>query len=216
MSDHRTKDWFLVDNPLPLIAILTCYLIFCTKVGPQFMKNRKPFKLTNILLVYNVIQVVVSVIILYEGLMGGWLFDYNYKCQPVDYSENPTARRMAKAVWYYYMCKLIELSDTVFFVLRKKDNQVSFLHLYHHTMMPICSWVGVKWLPGGHGTLLGIVQFVIIIIHSSLLFVYDCNYPKTMIALLGVNTIFIMMLFMAFYCLSTQVEKYSLHIIYSK
>lgn len=62
---------------------------------------------------------------------------------------------MASAVWYYYMCKIIELLDTVFFILRKKDNQVTFLHMYHHTIMPICAWIGVKWLPGGHGTLLG-------------------------------------------------------------
>ncbi|KAK6634814.1 hypothetical protein RUM43_008349 [Polyplax serrata] len=241
--DHRTKDWFLVDNPLPLIIILTSYLIFCTKLGPHLMKNRKPLKLKNVLLMYNVIQVVVSGIIFHEGLMGGWLFEYNFKCQPVDYSDNPTARRMASAVWYYYMCKLIELSDTVFFVLRKKDNQVSFLHLYHHTIMPIASWIGVKWLPGGHGTLLGvinsfihiimygyyllaalgpqyqkylwwkkyltalqIIQFIIIIGHAAQLFVYECNYPKTMIALLGINTAFIMALFTIFY-INSYIKK---------
>ena len=36
----------------------------------------------------------------------------------------------------------------VFFVLRKKNNQISYLHLWHHTMMPICAWIGVKFLPG--------------------------------------------------------------------
>lgn len=40
------------------------------------------------------------------------------------------------------MAKLIELLDTVFFVLRKKHQQVSFLHVYHHTLMPICSFLG--------------------------------------------------------------------------
>ncbi|KAL0277858.1 UNVERIFIED_CONTAM: hypothetical protein PYX00_004990 [Menopon gallinae] len=234
--DPRTKEWFLVDNPLPLLLILTTYLAFCTKIGPRIMRNRKPLKLTEVLMVYNVIQVIVSIIIFHEGLMGGWLFHYNYKCQPVDYSDNPVARRMATAVWYYYMCKIIELLDTVFFVLRKKDNQVSFLHLYHHTLMPVCAWIGVKWLPGGHGTLLGvinsfvhivmytyyllaalgpqyqkylwwkkyltsmqIIQFIIIIAHASQLFIYDCNYPKIMIAILGLNTVFILVLFTMFY-----------------
>ena len=55
---------------------------------------------------------------------------------------------MARAVWIYYMAKIIELLDTVFFVLRKKYSQVSFLHLYHHTLMPVCSFVGVKYLAG--------------------------------------------------------------------
>jgi hypothetical protein len=36
----------------------------------------------------------------------------------------------------------------VFFVLRKKNNQISYLHLWHHTTMPIVPWVGVKYIPG--------------------------------------------------------------------
>lgn len=36
----------------------------------------------------------------------------------------------------------------IFFVLRKKQNQVTFLHIYHHTGMVIVSWGIVKWLPG--------------------------------------------------------------------
>lgn len=55
---------------------------------------------------------------------------------------------MARAVWLYYMCKIIELLDTVFFVLRKKQNQISFLHLYHHTLMPFCGFIGVKYFAG--------------------------------------------------------------------
>lgn len=33
-------------------------------------------------------------------------------------------------------------------MLRKKNKQISFLHLYHHTMMPICAFIGVTFLPG--------------------------------------------------------------------
>jgi hypothetical protein len=36
----------------------------------------------------------------------------------------------------------------VFFVLRKKDNQVTFLHLYHHTMVLLTVWVLTKFVPG--------------------------------------------------------------------
>lgn len=65
---------------------------------------------------------------------------------------------MARAVWLYYMAKIIELLDTVFFVLRKKTSQVSFLHLYHHSLMPVCAFIGVKYFAGGHGTLLGLIN----------------------------------------------------------
>lgn len=46
------------------------------------------------------------------------------------------------------MLKLVELLDTVFFVLRKKQNQVSFLHVYHHTIMAVFTWGYLKYLPG--------------------------------------------------------------------
>ena len=31
-----------------------------------------------------------------------------------------------------FYTKLVDLLDTIFFVLRKKSNQISFLHVYHH------------------------------------------------------------------------------------
>lgn len=55
---------------------------------------------------------------------------------------------MARAVWLYYICKITELLDTVFFVLRKKQNQITFLHVYHHTLMPFCGFVGLKYFAG--------------------------------------------------------------------
>ena len=39
--------------------------------------------------------------------------------------------------------------DTIFFILRKKDNQLTFLHIYHHSTMVIFWWVGAKFVPGG-------------------------------------------------------------------
>jgi len=36
----------------------------------------------------------------------------------------------------------------VFFVLRKKQNQVTFLHVYHHTITALFSWGYLKYLPG--------------------------------------------------------------------
>lgn len=55
---------------------------------------------------------------------------------------------MARAVWLYYICKITELLDTVFFVLRKKQNQITFLHVYHHTLMPFCGFIGLKYFAG--------------------------------------------------------------------
>lgn len=65
------------------------------------------------------------------------------------------------------MCKIIELLDTVFFILRKNQRQVTFLHLYHHTLMPFCGFIGLKYFAGGHGTLLGIINsFIHVIMYA--------------------------------------------------
>ena len=37
----------------------------------------------------------------------------------------------------------------VFFILRKKFGQVTFLHVYHHSTMAVISWIGFKFVPGG-------------------------------------------------------------------
>ncbi|XP_034243341.1 elongation of very long chain fatty acids protein AAEL008004-like [Thrips palmi] len=163
-GDPRTNQWLLMSSPWPLVAILLTYLWVCTKAGPRIMAKREPFKLTNVLIIYNFLQMVGSAWLFWEGLDAGWLRDYSYTCQPVDYSNDPKAMRMAGAVWWYFMFKIVELLDTVFFVLRKKNNQLSFLHMYHHTMMPVCSWIGVKFLPGGHGTLLGVINCLVHVI----------------------------------------------------
>lgn len=56
---------------------------------------------------------------------------------------------MTNAVWWFYFSKCIEFCDSFFFILRKKDNQLTFLHVYHHSTMFPLWWIGVKWVPSG-------------------------------------------------------------------
>merc|ERR1712076_365969 len=42
--------------------------------------------------------------------------------------------------------------DSFFFVLRKKNNQLTSLHVIHHAMMPMVSWIFLKFVGGGHST----------------------------------------------------------------
>lgn len=66
ISDPRTKKWLLASTPGPLLTILATYLYFCLYAGPKFMKNKKPFDLKNTLVIYNVVQVVLSVVLVIE------------------------------------------------------------------------------------------------------------------------------------------------------
>lgn len=62
---------------------------------------------------------------------------------------SPIIFQIAAALWWYYFSKCIEFLDTIFFVMRKKNNQVSFLHVYHHASMFPLWWLGVKYVAGG-------------------------------------------------------------------
>lgn len=78
----------------------------------------------------------------------GWTTDYSLGCQEVDYSVNEQAVRMAGWVWWTMCLKMVELVETVFFVLRKKYNQVSPLHVYHHISTLSIAWLCVKYIAG--------------------------------------------------------------------
>lgn len=67
--DPRTNDWPLISSPIPGLTILAVYLYFILSWGPRHMANRKPYKLENVLIAYNLIQVIVSTYIFYEVII---------------------------------------------------------------------------------------------------------------------------------------------------
>lgn len=149
--DHRVEDWFMMSSPVPSFVICIAYVVF-VKMGPWLMRDRKPFDIRNVLLFYNFAMVILSTYCFVEFNLAGWLAGYTLGCQLVDYSTSPMAMRMASVCWVFYISKFIELLDTIFFIMRKKFNQVSFLHVFHHAVMPVSWWFGVKFVPGGFGT----------------------------------------------------------------
>ena len=59
LPDPRTKDWFLMQSPWPMLAMFTGYLAMCA-VGPRLMRNRQPFELNSVMIVYNLVMVGLS------------------------------------------------------------------------------------------------------------------------------------------------------------
>lgn len=69
--------------------------------------------------------------------------------------------------YWYYIAKIVELLDTVFFILRKNERQVTFLHVYHHTVMVLWSYYYLKYAFGEQGVAIGFINsFVHIIMYS--------------------------------------------------
>ncbi|XP_016527267.1 ELOVL fatty acid elongase 8a isoform X1 [Poecilia formosa] len=162
-GDKRTDNWLLVYSPVPITCIFLCYLITIW-AGPKLMANRRPVNLKPVLVVYNFAMVCLSAYMFYEFTASSWLAGYSLLCQPVDYSNNPLALRMARVCWWFYFSKVIELSDTIFFILRKKNSQLTFLHVYHHATMIFNWWTGVKYVAGGQSFLIGLINSLVHIV----------------------------------------------------
>nr|WNR62020.1 elongation of very long chain fatty acids protein elovl4-like [Platynereis dumerilii] len=147
-GDKRVEDWFMMDAYWKTWAGSVLYLLIVW-IGPKLMENREPMKLRYPIVIYNVLIVLLNFYIFYELLVCTTKRGYSYSCQLVDRSDNPYEVRIAKALWWFYFSKCMEFMDTFFFILRKKNTQITLLHVYHHaSVFPLC-WIGVKWHPGG-------------------------------------------------------------------
>ncbi|XP_077981378.1 very long chain fatty acid elongase 4-like [Glandiceps talaboti] len=156
-GDPRVENWLLMKSPIPCMIIVCVYLLVVWLL-PRSMEHQQPYQLKSVLVIYNLTLVILSSYMFVEFAVTSTLAGYSYKCQPVDYSNDPLALRMASVCWWFFFSKVIEVLDTVFFMLRKKNNQVTFLHVYHHSTMIINWWLGVKYIAGGQSFFLAMVN----------------------------------------------------------
>uniref|UniRef100_A0A023F7B4 Elongation of very long chain fatty acids protein n=1 Tax=Triatoma infestans TaxID=30076 RepID=A0A023F7B4_TRIIF len=150
-NNSDINQWFMMESPWPVIGLATFYLFFVLKLGPNFMSNKKAFSLRPLILLYNLVQVVFSSWWSLTALLTisktKTLTFMECACRPHIVAPEITYEIDSMA-WYYLMSKFVELLDTVFFVLRRKQNQITFLHVYHHTNMAVSTWAFTKFVKG--------------------------------------------------------------------
>ena len=120
LGDPRVSHWPLMKSPWPTVFIALTYLLI-VRWGPVFMANRKPLEIRPLILIYNA---AVALLNLYIGVeltsklnyrINCWTkemnnvflqiaatstkLDFSWTCEPVDYSDNPLAIRVASALW---------------------------------------------------------------------------------------------------------------------
>ncbi|XP_014205861.1 elongation of very long chain fatty acids protein 1-like [Copidosoma floridanum] len=238
ISDPRVADWPMMASPFPVLLVLLAYLLFVLHLGPKYMQTRAPYHLGNVMIAYNVTIATCSAAVFYGLLTSGFTTSLSWGCEPVDYSLTPEAISMARWVWWILLLKIAELGDTVIFVLRKKYNQCSFLHIYHHAATVSLAWMACKYAPGGmwtfimmpnclvhvimytyyllaclgprlqkriapykpYMTILQMIQFVIMVIHTSQALMPSCEPKKKPLAYIYMaNVIVIFYMFWDFY-----------------
>lgn len=87
-------------------------------------------------------------LVLLQCFQAGFRFDHFYRCVETDFSDDPKAVKMSEVTWYILFIKFTELLETILFVLRKKQNQVSFLHVYHHISTFFIAYIFCKYVGG--------------------------------------------------------------------
>jgi len=150
LRDHRVDDWLLMSSIWPTLLTCTFYFYFVKVLGPSLMKDRQPFDLRGVMVIYNIFQTFLSAW-MFSGFSMLYLSGhYNVLCEPMDYSDRPVPRAALFLGHCFYLSKILDLTDTLFFVLRKKYDHITFLHVLHHGTMPLWVWISLRFVGGGN------------------------------------------------------------------
>ncbi|GAB67485.1 long chain polyunsaturated fatty acid elongation enzyme, partial [Plasmodium cynomolgi strain B] len=176
-----TKNWFLM-NPTHFFIAFLLYVLFVLATyaynayymsklksdkGLSKIKSSSSSKLKNArfdailgkaIPLYNLLQVLLSLVItvltIFEVRKRKFSLLHNY----VDFSKT----NIALCCWLFYVNKLFDFMDTILIVLRRKWNQFTFLHVYHHISVFLIMWINTSV---GYD---GDIYYVITVLHRAL------------------------------------------------
>lgn len=136
------KYTLLNGGPWIVCSLIGVYLYFVLKFGPKLMENRQPYSLKPLMRVYNFSMVVLNAYLFYETSI---LLNFGRNSWGCDRAIQPLGDESIPIIWLVLVSRFFDFFDTVFFILRKKFSHVSFLHVFHHAVVPIGFWVGIKF-----------------------------------------------------------------------
>lgn len=168
--DPRTLDWPLVGSKQFLVTLLLGYVYLVKIGGPRFMKGRKPFdSLKPLIMLYNLSMVFLNAYFVYNFLIRSYFGGgYNIICQGIDFQarDQMTMEFLELCYWYLWV-RIADFLDTIFFVLRKKFNQVSTLHVVHHSLVVLDCWFWHRIGTDGHVSfIISLNTFVHIVMYT--------------------------------------------------
>lgn len=147
-NNENPNPFSLCDINYP-IGLLGCYLIGIY-ILYKYMKNRdEAYDIKGFMIIYNLYQTVFNIV----SVCGFIYFAYKFKVKPAGTLFDPNDREvnlyLGFFIYMHYQNKYIEYFDTIFMLLRKKFQQVSFLHVQHHSVMAGIWFTVLIFQPGG-------------------------------------------------------------------
>lgn len=149
-GDQRSNSLpFMSGGPWKLLYATMIYLYLVKILLPRAMRNLPALELNWPLRGYNLLMIVSNIYAFYHGCR---LLDFgrrSFGCEVIDHQDySHAAMELLNYGWLFLLSRLVEWLDTIFFVLRKKDNQVTKLHVFHHSFVPFICWTYLKYHPG--------------------------------------------------------------------
>lgn len=137
----------LLRSPAPVVTMTSVYILFVCLIGPFLMRNRQPYQLKSLIRFYNLLMVFLAGILLYKiydavGSLGAFIDPE--KTFSLDDGSGTKIYQMSN---FIIIVRLSEYLDTIFFTLRKKQNQVTFLHVFHHAFVPMYAYWILRTAP---------------------------------------------------------------------
>lgn len=126
--------------------LVSLYLISVLYVGPRLMANRKPLEIKSLIRLYNAAMILINIYLIKRALSlvdNGRSF-FNCKGVEMDFSR---VDEIANITEIFLLSRLADFLDTIWFVLRKKQSHISFLHVFHHSYVPTVAYIGTRWMP---------------------------------------------------------------------
>jgi elongation of very long chain fatty acids protein 4 len=134
------QEWPLTSFEFALGTAI-CYLLFVF-VGMFVMKalpavpGLYPFKF-----LYNMVQIMLCSYMCIESGVRAWDAGYSWlPCNPFNQDSPP----IAFILYVFYLSKILDFMDTVFIIAEKRWEQLSFLHVYHHTSIFLFYWLNIN------------------------------------------------------------------------
>ena len=123
------SEWDDVVSTGVLIWVVPIYLavVFSLKM---YMSWREPFELMAVLKGYNAVQIAVSAFMTFNFAIN--LSPWNPFMLNTEFTEH-----VERWCFFHYIAKYLDLFETVVIVLRKRNSQLTTLHLFHHSSILI-------------------------------------------------------------------------------
>lgn len=133
----------LMASPVPLIIICVVYYRIIRYEGLEFMKNRNPWNMLFFVRFYNAFQVVACSFFIWKFYQLGFSLKSAFtSCNNFD---SRFYQEVVNTFWWFMLLRLSEFVETIMFVLRKKNNQISTLHIFHHVAVVSISYLFFKY-----------------------------------------------------------------------